>query len=93
MSKKRKPRKRHHTPLKRHKRERKKLIAPFNELPNLRPTNWVADSLPELLWAAAMLCEYERPAPAWAVLEALDPFVVGDELGRPRIEPRSGADR
>jgi hypothetical protein len=58
-------RKRYQAPIAGHKRERKKLVAPMNTLPNMRATNWVADWLPELLWAAAMLREYGHPEPAW----------------------------
>lgn len=39
--------------------------------------HWVPDVLPELLFVAAMIDEYEHPEPAWRYLEALDPF-VGD---------------
>src|ERR1051326_2044815 len=78
--KRRAKRLRHHTPLAEHKRERKKLVAPFNALPNLRPINWVADILPEHLFTAAMLEKYGHPEPAWHVLEALEPFVPKDEF-------------
>jgi hypothetical protein len=67
-------RRRTQTPLAQHKRQRKKLITPMNALPNMRPIDWVADRLPELLWVAAMLHEYSEPAAAWRVLEALEPF-------------------
>jgi hypothetical protein len=74
-------RKRHHTPLQGHSRTRKKLVTPFNQLPNLRPTNWVADQLPELLFAAAMLDAYGGSyEPVWAFLEALDGFVEEPKL-------------
>lgn len=67
-------RQRHHTPLAKHRQNRKKLVAPFNALPNLRPVNWSADILPEHLFTAAMLDEYDHPEPAWLFLEALTPF-------------------
>jgi hypothetical protein len=74
-------RKRHHTPLQGHSRSRKKLVTPFNQLPNLRPTNWVADQLPELLFAAAMLDAYDGSyEPVWAFLEVLDRFVDEPKL-------------
>jgi Family of unknown function (DUF5677) len=68
-------RRRTQTPISGHKRDRKKLVTPMNALPNMRPTDWVADLLPELLWVAAMLREYDEPVAAWNVLEALEPFV------------------
>jgi Family of unknown function (DUF5677) len=76
--KKRAKRQRHHTALAEHKRDRKKLVTPFNALPNLRPIDWVADILPEHLFTAAMLEEYGHPEPAWRVLEALQAFVPAD---------------
>lgn len=77
MAKKHDKRRRRRTqaPLSAHKRDRKKLVTPMNALPNVRHTDWVADWLPELIWVGAMLREYEEPGPAWAVLEALEPFV------------------
>ena len=74
--KKRAKRERHHTPLQKHQRNRKKLVTPFNQLPNLRAARWIPNLLPELLYAASMLDAYDGDFdPAWLFLDALDPFV------------------
>lgn len=52
-SKKRRDAKKKHsgTPLSGHHRVGKKLVTPFNNLPNMQRTRWSFDRMPEMLWA------------------------------------------
>lgn len=54
MSKKKGSRKNRYSKLAKHQRIGKKLQAPFNKIPNLSPSSWVNDCIPNILWACIL---------------------------------------
>lgn len=48
------------TPLKKHGREGSKLVAPFDGIPNMTPSSWLDDVLPESLWSVLLVDRLER---------------------------------
>ena len=57
---KRKQNKSNATPISGHKHTGKKLIAPFNLIPNQAKTSWRDDRLPDMLWAALLITHMQR---------------------------------
>jgi hypothetical protein len=51
----------HHTTIKEHYRQGKKLIPPLATLPNMQPQSWPNSRLPEMLWAALLVSQLPRP--------------------------------
>jgi hypothetical protein len=70
-----------------HQRKGRKLTPPLLALPGgVQLTDWPANQLPELLWVAAMQDAYAHPTePAYAILDALDPFVEDGKVVDGRI--------
>jgi len=48
------------TPLAKHSREGTRLVAPFDAMPNMAPTSWLDDALPESLWSVLLVDSLER---------------------------------
>jgi hypothetical protein len=45
----------YYTPIQKHKRDGKRLLASFAQVPNLTLTSWLNDRLPEMIWMALLL--------------------------------------
>ncbi len=48
------------TPLSKHGRDGSKLVAPFDGMPNVTPSSWLDDTLPESLWSVLLVDRLER---------------------------------
>lgn len=65
-----------HTKLSQHKQYKKTLTPPLAALPSLKPSSWMNDRLPEMLWAVLLISELPRS-------EALETFRrVGDYVSQ-----------
>ena len=58
-----------HTTIKQHRQEGKALTPPLASLPKLKPSSWINERLPEMLWAALLVSGLPRS-------EALDTFRI-----------------
>jgi hypothetical protein len=72
-----KKRQRRSSGLREHRREKKILAPPFNQLPGLQQANWSRDDLPDFLWLAAIVAEMRDIAAAHEPLDILDELVPG----------------
>jgi hypothetical protein len=71
-------RKRLNASLQDHERHRKKLTPPLMTLPNLKPTAWPSDTMPDFLWLAA-LADDLGPGAVHEALDLLDEFMPESE--------------
>lgn len=60
MSKNGSVRNNNETKLSGHKRIKKELKPPFMQIPNLKPSSWIDERLPEMLWAVLVIGNIER---------------------------------
>ncbi len=58
-----------------HERERKTLIPPLRRIPNMKPTSWMNDRLPEMLWAALIFSILPRNR-SFRIIRDLASFVL-----------------
>ncbi len=59
-----------------HKKQGSRFIPPLAQVPSLRPSSWLNDRLPELLWGALLLIQFPRDA-------ALEVFrTLGDRVAK-----------
>ncbi len=71
-----KRKKKNRTNLKQHKRYKKTLTPPLAGLPGMKPSSWMNDRLPEMLWTTLLISELPRS-------DALETFrIVGDYVSQ-----------
>ena len=59
-NRKKKPQQKSHSKIQSHKQQGKKLIPILNQIPNMLPTSWLNDRLPEMLWAILLATHLPR---------------------------------
>ena len=69
------PSKNDHSTIDQHKLSKGTLIPPLATIPNLQPTSWIDDFLPEFIWTSLLLSHLRRPD-ALAVLRKIVKYVA-----------------
>ena len=54
-NRKKKPQQKNHSKIQSHKRHGKKLISTLGQIPNLHPSSWMNERLPDMLWAILLV--------------------------------------
>ena len=59
-NRKKKPQQKNHSKIQSHKRHGKKLISTLRQIPNLHPSSWMNERLPDMLWAILLATHLPR---------------------------------